>query len=103
MSYASTSKNPIEVVKITRSLQVLDSTLKQQIIERNNPADIIVQANNKYYLLVEQTTTYQYTSIQHQPNFTIPFMVSNVVQKNSGAKYQPILAYKEYTLTQSNY
>ncbi len=103
MNYAKTSKNPIEVVKITRSLQALDSTLKQQIMERNNPADVIVQAKNKYYLLVEQTATYQYASIQHQPNFTIPFTVSNVVQKNSAAKYQPILAYKEYTLTQSNY
>lgn len=93
LTYNTITNTPITIEVTKRNL-----VKKNKNENRKHSAKIISDPQNGDYLLKEDVNTFTFKSIRHNPNQSLPVILTDRIRKDAANNYTPVNAYKNYTL-----
>lgn len=101
--YNVSTKVPLEVINVKRALLPLNADEYDHYKKEPLPEGYLVNIDNAYYLVKEQTLVFRYTQLEHNSSLALPVSIADRVIKTGIAgntAYKPVKGFEEYVLSE---
>jgi len=100
LQYNATSKEPVRLITIKRTLYPVTEDVYKQLKDRADmDGKLLTIAENRLYVVKEQQGSFEYKKIAHDANMKLPAVIADRITRNEEGGFSPLKQYEHYAVT----